>query len=177
MTPNQLDHRRPTRFWDVWFPICTLLFITYVFATSTCNQNHGTPGIDLRCVSNVRLMGTAMLVYLSDNNDRMMLGDWCDSLQPYAKRYKDPLTSCPVVVERGGQFGYAMNREVIGVQSSSVAEISKMIVFFETDSLAKNLVSDVNKQSFGRHGAYSIVGYLDSHAKRLRDPRRPFEKP
>lgn len=99
----------------------------------------------------------------------MPLKNWTDSVAPYYKNHQ--LVTCPVVRKSEKQFGYALNQAAVGINVLAVEETTKLPMYFEVDDLRKNAVADLAAQTFARHEGESIVAYMDSHAKKLRDPK------
>ncbi len=138
---------------------CLGLILVPIFARP------GHPAYLTTCKSNIKEIGTGTALYLGDNDDRMPLEDWMDSLLPYTKN-RD-MMGCPFV----SRYGYGLKIGVVGINASKEKDPEHTAMYFETDALGKSVVANLAARS-GRHKKGSHVGYLDTHAKfvRLGDP-------
>ncbi|MEQ1934702.1 MAG: hypothetical protein ABL962_12640 [Fimbriimonadaceae bacterium] len=165
-TASRPSKRIPT--WEIWLIGLAVFVLAYTFWPQFADQG-SEPAGNSACLSNLKQLGAATLLYTYDNHDRMPLKNWTDSATPY---YKDrQLVTCPVVRNNEQQFGYALNQAAVGINVLAVEETTKMPMYFEVDDLRKNAVADLAAQTFARHEGESIVTYMDSHGKKVRDPK------
>ena len=83
------------------------------------------------CLSNVKQLQLAMLMYAQDNDDTMPpASEWCDAIYPYTKNYQ--IYSCPDTEARGGEgvATYAMNDSLSGRELSTVPAPEATICIF-----------------------------------------------
>ena len=121
------------------------------------------------CKSNLKQLATATLIYLTDFDDRLPLEPWMDDMYPYVKN--EDLYSC-FVVRRPQRYGYAYHLKVLGKQVKNLRE--KEVLFFETDALGRNVVSNLAGRSLDRHKTGSNVAYIDSTARFIPANKSPL---
>ena len=85
----------------------------------------------LVCASNVKGLGTSILVYAHDYDDRLpTLKNWCDLLIVCAD--VDPRAfRCPESDARESESTYALNKNVVGMKLSEIP--GDVVLMFETD--------------------------------------------
>lgn len=133
-----------------------------LLAMLTFNQGGNRATVHKACISHLKQNGTMMRVYLADFDDRFPASNWADPMLPYMKQ--EEIMQCPLVVQNGKKWGYAMNMEVMGKESKSLA--SPTILFFETDALGRGVIASLAAQSRDRHKKTgSHVCYTDSTVK------------
>lgn len=123
------------------------------------------------CLSNLKQLATAQLVYLDENNQRFQASAWSDPLLPYTKN-EDLLHCSSTYVDGKGHYGYAMNYELVDAKATTAGEPESTPLFFEIDALAKDVVANFEARSTSRHrrGGSKPAGnvvFLDSHARFL----------
>lgn len=125
----------------------------------------GGPHADSQtCVSNVKQISMAMLMYAEDYDQAYPSGDWQSKLNPYVKL--PGIFDCPSVKKQGGSGGYAFNEELAGASLSQVKDPASMPAIFESAILQASLVaSPLNSGKVGRHAEGDTVGYADGHVK------------
>lgn len=123
------------------------------------------------CLSNVKQLSVALLIYQSDWDERYPHRDWLDSLDEYVKN--DQMHTCTEVKAKGGEYGYAMNWLMLGVDGRTIAYPAKEVLLFETDALGNNVAANTAAATTVRHGSGSYVSYADSHAKFIRKGTSP----
>lgn len=115
-----------------------------------------------QCLSNVKQLGVALSSYCEDWDGFYPIEDWQTSVGKYVK---DPsIHTCPDVLERGGQFGYAMNWVLLGRASEQVADPETIPIVFETDALGMNVAANFAAVAKDRHKGGSFVCFADTHA-------------
>lgn len=119
----------------------------YIYAVSA----HG--GAPDPCTSNLKQLGTATLIYMSDNDRGLPLGKWSSGLDPFLIG-----VHCP----RTPRMGYAMNKTLPGADTAKINHRYDVVMFFETDELVSDAVGDIQVRS-ARHSGGSNLIFLDSH--------------
>ena len=69
------------------------------------------------CRNNVDFLAYAMLMYANDNNDRLPLSNWTDSLFEYTGDHE--VFKCPVLKQ---PFGYTFNAALVGKKVSDIQQ-------------------------------------------------------
>lgn len=137
------------------------------------SSNHASPRT--WCISNLKQLGTSTQIYVADFDDRFPPRKWVDELFPYFKNRT--LLTCVGIASLEKKWGYAMHSEIMGKKATTWKEPNKVVVFFETDALAPDIVANLAARSLTRHGtganAGSVVSYADSSAKFKRGSERP----
>lgn len=122
------------------------------------------------CLSNVKQLGLAHIIYTADNNDRFPLGpNWNQAVAKYVKN--DAVWYCPIVAkEHGpGASGYAFNREMGGVEASKIPDPARSILLFESQVLEVGFVGGkADLADPPRHGQVGSFAMGDSSARFLR---------
>ncbi len=123
----------------------------------------GTPAtVHKACMSRLKQNVTMMQVYLVDFDDRFPASAWADPMLPYIKQ--EEIMQCPLVVQNGKKWGYAMNLEVMGKESKTLS--NPTVLFFETDALGRGVIANLASQSRDRHKKTgSHVCYTDNTVK------------
>lgn len=125
------------------------------------------------CLSNVKQLATATLIYVEDHDQRFPLENWTDATARYRKG--DEMLHCPENEGRGG-FGYAMNTAVVGKQYNP--DMDWMVLFFETDVQAPNLIMNLAGRRDDKHaGQYSAVSFCNSAARYVKKGQQPDSRP
>lgn len=125
------------------------------------------------CLSNVKQLATAVLIYVEDHDQRFPLENWADATQ--AIRKKDDMLHCPENEGRGG-YGYAMNSAVVGKQYN--LDMDWTVLFFETEVQARNLIMNLAGRSDDKHaGQYSAVSFCNGAARYVKKGQRPDSRP
>ncbi len=115
------------------------------------------------CIGRLKQIGSATQIYCDANNDRLPQTDWVDALSPLIKNPKT--FSCYVLEQQGGQYGFAMRYELIGLQLSKLNP--NAILCFETDALGRNVVANFAAASKTRHGKHTLIVRVDGSAKHV----------
>lgn len=124
-----------------------------------------------RCLTNLKVLGVSMEIYISDFDDRYPWVNWDKELEPYHKS-RDLLT-CPLLAREEKQYGYALNREILGKDAATLSHPEKTVVFFESDALAPDVVANTAAIAATRHDGYSNISFADGHAKSVPATKLP----
>lgn len=128
-------------------------------------------GQQTRCLSNVKQIGIATVMYANDFDDRLPPGaTWMDATEKYAEYPR--IFACPAVSRPGlltprvgGKYGYAVNTSLSGKTAKSIKDPGKVIWVFESSDLARNATGDPSTSPApNRHGPGRTEGYADGHA-------------
>ena len=156
-----------------WIAIGTasaLVLVAAIVFPTLASTHH--PAYNASCQSNLRQIGTALQIYLTDSDERLPPTAWGDELKPFYKN--EGMLTCPIVSrDRKAKFGYAMNSAVMGIDASKVKDPAKTVVFFETDALGRGVVANLAARNRDRHMGRSNVAYLDSHVKPIPREQEP----
>ncbi len=132
--------------WAVGFLIIGIAFVLALPLVLVPKMNSGSR---THCLSNIKQLMTATLIYSSDYDDRMIAGpDVSVALMPYIKNadvFRCANTGMP----------FALNSKVLGVEIGLVVDPAKTVVFYE----------GVNEVLEFRHGGAANVAFLDGHAR------------
>ena len=137
-------------------------FLYPVFASSR------EPSTRRSCLSNVKQMSLALMMYAQDYDDRMPRAKWMEQTYPYVKNWQ--VYACPVVIrEDAKEFGYGFERTLVGKHTTEVRSPDEQPMVFDSSLLYKNAVSRIQDGLMRppRHGAWDNVSFLDGHAKSL----------
>ncbi len=127
-----------------------------------------TDGHRPSCMSHLKQIATAMMIYGSDYDDRLPLGNWADATSVLLKN--DDIYRCP----QATRYGYAMNMDVVGKRVDySSSGVKTTVLLFDTDALGRNVVANLAARSPKRHGDGSHVSYVDTHVKWVRGGEKP----
>jgi len=82
-----------------------------------------------RCLSNIKQISTAILIFLADNNDVFKLtgANWRTKLAPYAK--SAVMFTCPL--DSQGTASYTFNANLAGKDATSLKFISETVLVYE----------------------------------------------
>lgn len=117
-----------------------------------------------QCLSNVKQIAMAMLMYSQDYDEMQVGNGWTDSLLPYVKAAA--VFRCPEVARDGGPAGYAMNEEISGKPLSSVQNpASTAAVFDSTLEGSAPVGAWTAVPDPPRHPDGNSISYVDGHAK------------
>lgn len=113
------------------------------------------------CSSNLKQIGTAMLLYASDYNAFPLCTNWQEKLSPYLGSTK--LTTCPTLAKQGQTGGYAMNEALSGVDPKTLSGREGIVLVFEV-SPGISSAPDSQMLTAPRHTTVGVV-YADGHFK------------
>jgi hypothetical protein len=144
--------------------VCVLAAVLYpVFAVSHTSSHQSS------CLSNVKQVTLALMMYAQDYDDRMPRWKWMDSTYSYAKNWE--IYACQVVKrDDESGYGYAFERSLVGRHTTEVKKPAEQPLVFESSLLYKNATAQIRTGLMrpGRHSGSDIVSFLDGHA-------RPFD--
>jgi prepilin-type processing-associated H-X9-DG protein len=111
------------------------------------------------CVSNLKRLVLAELLYASDNGDKLPLAtSWHTGIVPYIESSD---LRCP---ESKAPFTYGMNRALSGANTATLPNPSRLVLLFEMDSSDQN--ANGGLESFAmRHDSQGNVGLADGSVK------------
>lgn len=127
--------------------------------------------IKTACLSNVKQLATALIIYSGEYGDRLPRAGWIPEIMPYVKN--EQVLDCRLVAESEKRYGYAMNLAVMGAKLPATTNPEKTVLLFETDALGRGVVSNVAARNRVRHNRSTNVAYLDSHVKSIPKDREP----
>lgn len=132
--------------------------------------NYATP--KKHCLSNLKQLSQSLLAYAAANDDQAPPQDWMTHLLPGT--IGEDVGSCPLIIEEGKKFGYAMNADIIGPKLSNLDPTT--ISLFDTEALGPSVIANLAARAT-RHGPGTNVAIVDGSAKFLRDPQSNIVKP
>lgn len=122
------------------------------------------------CLGNLKQLATGVQIYIADYDDRFPPETWTDATMPFTKN--EDLLICTENIGRGG-YGYAMNAAVVG-QVYVQPEMNRMVLYFETDAKARNLIMNLAGRADAKHEErFSNVAYCDGSARTVEIGQRP----
>jgi prepilin-type processing-associated H-X9-DG protein len=117
----------------------------------------------IRCVSNVKQLGSAMGIYLAAHQDRYPAAtNWCDAIQSYIGTTN--AFRCPRDFS-GGRCSYAFNAQLAGVEAGKVSP--EAVVIFEAGSGWNLFGSHGLMLAKPRHGQVVVVAFADGHVEQV----------
>ncbi len=131
----------------------------------------GGKAAQMTCLSNLKQLGLALMMYTTDYDGRMPPADkWCDLTMPYVKN--EEVYKCP---SAEGPWSYAMNYKLSRLNEASIASPAETISLFETMPCRKNAWDDARGALPGatlanppRHNGWNNYAFVDGHAKSLK---------
>lgn len=161
--PSEVSHGTPGRSLTLVvtlgiFAVCALALVPLVFVPAMRLKGQNTagpfpppPASSTPCMSNIKQLSVAALIYQADYDDRMFPRKVFEpELMPYVKN--PPTFYCP---DTGKP--YTVNDHLLGLEMGRVADLAKTPMFYEGASFKLS----------GDHGGSSHVAYGDSHVKRV----------
>ncbi len=131
------------------------------------------------CLSNMKQLCLAALMYTQDWDEHLVQGDWPEALSPYTMNQQ--IFVCPSRPEL--PVAYAFNERLPGAALGNIRNPSTTVIFFESNiggEAPTGGVEAVPEEPI--HGDFVTVGFVDGHVKMmtpeaLRDAlaRDPFE--
>ena len=185
----------PTRAerWSIWFRVygCSFLgtlggfgLLAFILVPVFLQSQHKAASPSSRCLSNVKQMGIAVLMYSQDYDDRYMSKEsWMDAAYPYPKNER--VFHCPALdSEEPDAYGYALNGLLSRLQIKRVPIPDQTPLVFDSDPPVRNAFDNVRSlPKPGRHRDGNNIGYADGHVKWTRDtvtvdpfPKKPAVK-
>jgi hypothetical protein len=122
------------------------------------------PGVP--CLSNLKQIGMGMLVYASDEGDRLPPAPkWMDEISPHI--HSRQILRCPVVKKQSSEgYGYAFNRHLEASKLGALKSPSEVPLAYDSINLARNAADFVTSlPNPGRHEGKNNIVRADSSAK------------
>ncbi|MBS1718552.1 MAG: hypothetical protein JSS72_12555 [Armatimonadetes bacterium] len=140
--------------------------------TTTGGQPEKPVDQTTECVSNIKMMAVATLMYATDYDGVMPGQNWTTHLTPYVK---DPaIFTCPTMHDQGKEGGYAMNQALLGSFTSKIQSPSTTPLYFEVaDEGLNRTANPLSFVSPPRHGGKRTVAYADGRSKALLSDQQP----
>lgn len=157
------------RRWPVAQVLLAVVGLAIVFAIFFPLMEPPRPKV-IACLSNLKQLATSTHLYLAEFDDRFPPENWTDATMPYTKN--EDMLACSENIGRGG-YGYAMNIAVVG-KVYIKPDMDRTVLFFETDTQARNLVMNLAGRADGKHKErFSNVAYCDGSARKIEKGQQP----
>ncbi len=120
-------------------------------------------------LSNMRQLGSALTLYMADNNDLLPVADtWMDGTNAYTKNmnlYRSPIFG----MSDNGAFGIAFRRGMGSMNPSRIQEPAQTAMIFDSMNLKWNASGELNLlPDPPRHtregGDVNVIEFADGHA-------------
>ena len=123
---------------------------------------------EITCISNLKQIGLATMMYSQDYDERFPPGDWMDSVKPYVKN--EQIFHCPSVTKNldSPSFGYAYNSHLIKASLSKISVPNRVYLIFDSTDLTRNAVSPGDNVASARHLGGANYAFADGHAMYLK---------
>ena len=122
-------------------------------------------------VSNTKQVGTALMIYAVDFDDRLPLANWQDSLEPYTIRDTTIFTD-PFRQAEGGENGLAFHERLVGAFQLNISDPQSSAMIYLTTQPGPNAVGDGSDVRFPRDSA-TVIGFADTSTRRI--PKEEFD--
>ena len=123
----------------------------------------------INCMSNVRQLSLAVMMYSSDNNDLLpRTNSWCDQITQYV-RSADPFR-CPTG-EGSLRSHYAFNAKLSGLSQIKISRRANTVMLFETEGGWNASGGPELMLKSPRHGKQFIVAFTDGHVEQINEAR------
>lgn len=134
------------------------------FPVYACACTKAGPGRG--CLSQVKQLATALIIYTSDYDDRLPNRDqWMDAIGDYAK---NPKIFIDPEIKTKGQHGYSFDSLLSNRDINSFKKPEQQSMLFDSINLGRNASDPFSSlPNPGRHDGKNSVAYLDGHAKRV----------
>lgn len=128
---------------------------------------HRGEGRQAACLSNVKQLSVAMLMYAQDHGDRFPDPDrWNELIELYLKDKK----AFFCLSERNMDVpSYGMNRALGGLRKTSLVEPSMVVLLFDSVPGKNQNGGTELLPSPARHKSAQVIGFADGHVKRCTD--------
>jgi len=121
----------------------------YAVFYPVCSRYPNVPRVQ-NCLSSLKQLGVATMVYVVDFDDRFPVERWTDVTMPYVKN--EGLYHCNTRENPDTKYGFAMNLDVCGRRLAELDE--KTVLYFETDARARNVIANLAAQNKSRHRGF-----------------------
>lgn len=135
------------------------------------NHHRVTIGQERHCRTNLKQLSLGMLQYVRDYDEKFPPArQWAEVLLPYLGSYRQPLLTDPKLRYEcpsfNGGYGYALNKNLDGVNEALVTKPSSDVCLFDSTSGRFN-ASDFGQSlpSVPRHPHGHGIGFIDGHVK------------
>ncbi len=124
---------------------------------------------EVSCVSNLKQLGTAMMQYQSDNDNRLPgAGNWSSGFAEYlrgSKADKQATFHCPSANKT--PYGYAFNAQLNRLHAplGSLTNDAQLVTLFESDSARSNAQGSIKDVAWHRHPHGAAFLLEDGHAR------------
>lgn len=130
----QMRMRKPVltgRFYVISGIIINVIMMA-VLVRIIANLNYIQNGhITVACSSNLKQIGTAMMMYSNENDECLPPADkWIDSISPYMRDNR--ILKCPSVVGAKTRTSYAMNNNLSGVKEDAIGDLPGTVLLFDS---------------------------------------------
>ena len=143
----------------------TTAFVLFVLFGPLQSHRSKDYGARIACLSNVKQIGYAHLLYAEDHDERYSPVQWVPAIRPRLR--EEGVLQCPIASKQGGS-GYAYNRLLAGVKLTEVDQPADTALTFEVDDLRLGAVADrVTPLRTHRHADRLVAAFADGHAKSL----------
>lgn len=146
---------------------CCLLLICMMLFPGGDSKHSARSSV---CLSNLKNLGLACIMYSSDNDGFPAKGPWIDEIARYHSTSFVPV--CPEIQFAPGTAvagaGFAFDKFLAGAQPASLAEPEKEPLLYETWIVGKSVwgyLTDLPTP--GRHGGRNHIVLADGHAKSI----------
>lgn len=151
-----------------WKPKVTILLFTCLvgflfFALLPIYKGNIQANRITKCLSNMKQISTSAATYAVDHNGAFPPNAWIDALMPYAK--DEEFFTCPTLRHDGYKWGYALNVQLNATSTKFIEEPERTVLFFETETEAKNVIATLSARMQSRHKTGSVIAYVDTSAK------------
>lgn len=163
------------------YVVCGVAFVHMVFSLLSPNFVPPRPRIRMAALTSMKQMGTAMVVYASEHDERLPVASrWMDCISPslrqesilrvaelYGAEHANPAKGT------GPFYGVAMMRSLGGINLSEVENTSSQVMIFESSLSQRNAASDMSTMKFrwpaGTPGSHvGAIVHCDASAKMIR---------
>lgn len=118
--------------------------------------------LEQTCVSNLKQLALACLMYAKDHNGILMTANWADEVMQYAQN--DALLRCPSIPD--DVLSYAMNEKLLGLSLDAIADPSRVVLLFEREPAEGPAIGGPDKL-VARHDGNTVVAFADGHVEAI----------